>query len=74
MTWHVQYRQNDTDHLVRFPTPEAAIEAACGLIDEHCDVFGIGTGLLDDSITREQIARIYALWTRAKTPFGMGPR
>lgn len=73
MTWHVQYRQDDTDYLVRFPTPEAAIAAACHLIDEDCDVYGIGTATLDDSITREEVARIYALWARAKVPFGTGP-
>jgi len=50
--WHVQYRY--------------AIEAACGLIDESCDVYGIGFGSLDDSIAKNQIARIYALWSRAK--------
>ncbi len=58
------------DHLVMFPTPETAIENACRLIDEGHDVFGIGTGALTDSIEREQIAGIYAMWARAKSPFG----
>ena len=53
-----------------FPSPEAAVENACRLIDEGHDVFGIGTGDLTDSIEPEQIARIYALWARAKSPFG----
>ena len=69
MDWHVQYRRGGTDYLVRFPSPEAAIENACRLIDGGHDVFGIGTGDLTDSIEREQIARIYAMWTRAKSPF-----
>jgi hypothetical protein len=68
MTWHVQYRQNATDHIVRHPSPERAIEAACRLIDEGCDVYGIGTGPLTDSIKKEQIARIYDLWARANSP------
>ena len=45
------------------------MENACRLIDEGHDVFGIGTGDLIDFIQPEQIARIYALWTRAKSPF-----
>jgi hypothetical protein len=70
MEWHVQYRHGGTDHLVMFPTPETAIENACRLIDDGHDVFGIGEGPLADSIEREQIARIYATWRRAKSPFG----
>jgi hypothetical protein len=72
MEWHVQYRGRDgMDHLVMFPSPEAAIETACHLIDDGHEVFRIGTGALDDSIEREQIARIYTLWKRAKSPFGL---
>ena len=66
MTWHIQYRQGTTDHIVRHPSPEGAIEAACRLIDEGWDVFGIGTGELRDSVGRETIARIYDIWVRAK--------
>ncbi len=64
MTWHVQYRDGSADHVVRYPTPELAIEAACRLIDAGHDVYGIGTGPLSDSIGRHQIARIYDLWAR----------
>jgi hypothetical protein len=70
MTWHVQYRQDTVDRIVRHPSPEQAIEAACRLIDDGCDVCGIGTGSLTDSIGRDEIARIYAMWARAKRPFG----
>jgi hypothetical protein len=48
-----------------------AIRAACRLIDHGYDVYGIGTGPLTDSIGKEQIARIYAMWARAKFPFGI---
>jgi len=48
------------------PSPERAIEAACGLIDDGCDVYGIGTGPLSDSIAREEIAGIYRFWARAR--------
>ncbi len=68
MTWHVQYRNKAGDCVVRHPTPERAIEAACRLIDAGCDVYGIGTGPLTDSIGREQIGRIYDIWARAKCP------
>jgi hypothetical protein len=66
VTWHIQYLGDGADLVVRYPSPEQAIEAACGLIDDGCDVYGIGTGPLTDSIERKQIARIYALWLRAK--------
>jgi hypothetical protein len=69
MPWHVQYRKDGSDHIARFPSPEAAIEAACRLIDEGCDVFGIGTGPLSDSIARDEIARIHAIWARVTIPF-----
>jgi hypothetical protein len=70
MTWHVQYRKDATDHIERHPSPERAIESACRLIDDGCDVYGVGTGPLSDSIERKQIAHIYAMWVRAKLPFG----
>ena len=64
--WHVQYRKHEVDHVAWYAAPEDAIEAACALIDESCDVYGIGSGSLDNSIAKDQIARIYALWSRAK--------
>jgi len=70
ITWRVQYRKDATDHLVRYPTPEEAIEAACLLIDEGCDVYRMGTVQFTTSIGRDEIARIYAFWTRPRTPFG----
>jgi hypothetical protein len=65
--WYVQRRRDTVDHLGRHPGPEAVIEAACRLIDDGCDVYGIGTGPLTDSIGRKEIARIYALWVKAKS-------
>ena len=64
--WHVQYRKSEADHVEWFPTLERAIEAACGLIDNGYDVYGIGWGSLDDSISKDHIASIYGLWVRAK--------
>ncbi len=58
------------DHLAMFPSAEAAIENACRLMDDGYDVFGIGVGDLTNSIEPDQIAGIYAMWARAKSPFG----
>ena len=60
MTWHVQFTSPDgIVEVRRFPDPERAIEAACLLLDDGSDVFGIGTGPLTDSIDRREIKRIY---------------
>jgi hypothetical protein len=69
MTWHVQYLEGAKDHFVRYPTHEEAIESACRLIDKGCDVYGIGAGSLAISISRAEIARLYAVWVRPKRPF-----
>ena len=73
MDWHVQYRKDGADHVAMHPSPEEAIDAACRLIDDGCDVYGIGSGSLTDSIGREEITRIYALWARAKKVLGWNP-
>jgi hypothetical protein len=65
MTWHVEYRDGTTDLVVRYPSAEQAIEAACRLIDEGRDVYGIGTGPLAESAGKETIARIYQFWAKA---------
>ena len=66
MDWFVQYHKSGADHLIRAKTPEEAIELACRLLDEGCDVWGIGTGPLTDSIAKDQIARIYQIWLKAR--------
>ena len=38
-------------------------------MDDGCDVYGIGTGPLTDTIAREDIARIHVFWARAKAPW-----
>jgi hypothetical protein len=62
MEWHVQYRKDGAEHITMHPSPETAIEAACRLIDDGNDVYGIGTGPLTDYIGKDVIAKIYALW------------
>jgi hypothetical protein len=68
MDWHVQHRAGAIEHVDLHPSPEAAIEAACHLIDAGHDVHGIGTGPLTDSIGADEIARIYALWADTIIP------
>lgn len=65
MFWHVQYQHCGEDRVARFDSPELAIEAACGFMDDGCTVLGLGMGSLDDTIAADQIARIYAIWKRA---------
>jgi hypothetical protein len=69
MTWHVQYKDEAGDHIVRHSSPEDAIEFACRRIDDGCDVYGIGTGPLTDSVEKDLIARIYEMWVRPRQPF-----
>jgi hypothetical protein len=65
--WHVQYMTAGGSALVfHYTTPEAAIEAACRMVESGCDVFGIGTGPLADTIGRAEVLRIYAMWKLAR--------
>ncbi len=59
---------------MRHASPENAMEAACLLIDDGCDVYSVGTGPLADSIGPEEIGRIYATWVRARAAFGLSRR
>jgi hypothetical protein len=63
--WFVQYIKSGMSQLVRMETPEQAIETACALLDEGCEVSGLGMGPLANSIDQDQIARIYEIWVRA---------
>jgi hypothetical protein len=66
MEWHVQYRLRGKEVVRWFATPEAAIEAACRLMDDGHEVFGIGTDDLTDSISERVTARIFDLWVRVR--------
>ena len=46
MESHIQFQLQGADHIVWHPNPEDAIEAACVLTDDGCDVYGVGTGPL----------------------------
>jgi hypothetical protein len=67
MTWHVQFTTHGGySEVMRFLTPERAIEEACRLLDDGYDVIGIGTGPLTDSIARLEIERIYVMWAELR--------
>jgi hypothetical protein len=66
MSWHVEYLKDTKNHVVLYESPEAAIKAACRLIDMGIDVHAIGNGRLNESIDRAQIAKIYDLWHRTQ--------
>jgi len=70
MPWRVQYNAETGKNVLAFPSPERAIEAACSLIDGGHQVLRIGIADPDDTISEIEIARIYAIWARAKKPFG----
>jgi hypothetical protein len=61
MTWDIRYSRGTVDHLESHPTAESAIDDACLLIDQGCDVHGIWTRHLTEAVHREEIIRIYSL-------------
>jgi hypothetical protein len=65
MMWHVQYRTGAMEErIAQYSGPEGAIEAACKLIDNGSNVYGIGTGPLTDSVGPPEINKIYAIWAK----------
>jgi hypothetical protein len=70
MPWRVQYKAESGKNVLAFRSPERAIEAACSLVDRGHQVLSIGIADSDDTISEIEIARIYAIWERAKKPFG----
>ena len=65
MEWFVRYRQSGAEHLVEVTTPELAVEEACRLLDDGCEVSGIGLGSLTDSIDKDK--------SPVSTRWGQGP-
>jgi hypothetical protein len=74
MEWHVQHIRYGLDQLDWYLSPEQAVEAACRLIDDGHDVYALGAASLMESISRNEIARIYEMWVRDKRPFGEKPK
>jgi hypothetical protein len=73
---HPQERGADREHsfeyahLRRWNIPHRGSLGSAHAEPEQRDE-RVGTGPLSNSIDREQIARIYAMWAREKFPFGI---
>lgn len=66
MEWQVRYQRRSTECFGRYPTQEIAVKAACLLIDQGCDVFGIGLASETAELGREQIAEFYRSWAHER--------
>ena len=65
MTWDIRYNPDGEDHLESHSDAETAIEAACVLIDQDCDVHGIWTGDLAETLGPAQIMQLYNLRSKS---------
>ena len=65
MTWNIRYSRDGEDHLGAYSSAEAAIEGACVLIDQACDVHGIWTGDLAEAIGPAQIMSLYDIRSKS---------
>jgi hypothetical protein len=66
MAWYIRFRFSGSGHISKHLTKEAAIEAACRMIRRKCEVVAIGAVPRATSLNRDQIARIYAEWSKTK--------
>lgn len=73
MDWLIQYHSGGFDRITRRQSLDEAIETACMLLDEGCDVSSIGFKTLDNAVLRHDIENIYSIWVRAKGPFAACP-
>jgi len=64
-TWHVKCGPGHESHA-GFETQEAAVEAACRLMDSGYAIVGVGRGPGDGGLDREQLAVAYATWVRVR--------
>jgi hypothetical protein len=64
--WEVHFRLGAESRVVAFRTALEATEAACRLIDGGGEVIDIETTQGTAAIDREQMAHVYARWSRAR--------
>jgi hypothetical protein len=69
MDWFIQYRFGEADCSTRLKNLDDAIETACMLMDNGCDVSSIGYQTLDNAVAKPDIENIYSIWVRAKGSF-----
>ena len=69
--WFFRYRIGDAELLASFPTPEAAIDAACLHIEGGGRVAALGSyELAEEMDDPEELHRLYELWSKERHPFG----
>ena len=73
MDWFIQHHSGGFDYITMRQSLDEAIETACRLLDEGCDVTGIGHKTLDNVVPMQDIESIYSIWVRAKGPFAACP-
>jgi hypothetical protein len=54
--------KDTTEHIMWHRSLEQAIEFACRLINDGCDVYGFDVGSLANSITRDEIVSEVLNW------------
>jgi hypothetical protein len=66
--WFVRYRRSSSDpeEIEEADTLEQAVDTACLLTDERCQVSAIGWGSLTVAVSAGEIERLYTYWKRAK--------
>ncbi len=64
--WQVHFRLGAQKHVAAFKTADEATEAACRLIDGGSEFVDIETVQGSTAIDREQMAHLYARWSRAR--------
>jgi hypothetical protein len=69
MDWFIQYRSGETDNVARHNSLDGAIESACKLLDDGCDVFSIGYQTIDNAVSKQDIESVYSIWVSAKGTF-----
>jgi hypothetical protein len=68
MAWHVRFRFDGADHVTRHPNERAAVEAACRLMHDGCEVNGIGPDARGYTIGKAQMVHIYEAWKTRQPP------
>lgn len=66
MEWQVRYHRRSVECIGRYPTQEIALKAACLLIDQGCDVLGIGLAPGTSDLDPEQVAEFYRSWAHER--------
>lgn len=69
MEWRVDYRKDDETRCIALPDLPNALQAACRLLDQGCDVIRIAADE-STSLSANEIRKIYAIWTDTTSRMG----